>query len=244
MSMYNVNNIYVLVHGAWHGAWCWANLVKKLEAYGHKVLTPSLPGHDSNILNMQGINLKSYVDYLGGVVQVQEQKVILVGHSMAGVVISQLAEKMPERIKKLVYVAAFLPENGHSLMNEAKQATEPGVSKITKIDDINNLIILEKPEYVNDIFFNRCEIKDAEYAVSKLQANEPFQPFIDPIGISSERFGSVEKLYIECSDDHAVSLEDQRRMHRKVQIDKICLDADHSPFISKVDDLTGALCSC
>lgn len=237
-------HIYILVHGAWHGSWCWEEVVRKLEDQGHKAIAPDLPGHGEDNLWLNNISLKTYVDFIEDLVLAQEASVILVGHSMAGVIISQVAENIPEKIKKLVYVAAFIPENNGSLMQEARQGSTAGVSTETRVDELNNEIILNKSERAKELFFNCCNEKQAEHALLKLQANEPFRPFVDTVEISQARFGKVDKLYIECLNDNAVTIEDQRRMCGKIPLEILRIDTDHSPFISRVGQLTEALCSC
>lgn len=78
---------YVLVHGAWHGAWCWQKVVPLLEARGNKVITFDLPGHGDDTTKPENVTLADYVNKLVSVTNAQKGPVILVGHSMAGVVI-------------------------------------------------------------------------------------------------------------------------------------------------------------
>lgn len=83
--------VYVLVHGAWHGSWCWRKVVPLLRAKGHTVFTPDLPGHYRSATPCADVTLKTYVDSISDLIVSNNHKVILVGHSMAGVVISQVA---------------------------------------------------------------------------------------------------------------------------------------------------------
>ncbi len=107
---------YVLIHGAWHGAWCWDKVVPLLEKEGHKVEAPDLPGHGNDKTPIPEISLQAYADRVCEILDAQSEPVILVGHSMGGVVITQAAENRPEKIKKLVYLTAFLLQNGEFLL--------------------------------------------------------------------------------------------------------------------------------
>lgn len=83
---------YLLVHGAWHGGWCWRKVVPLLEAQGHKVLAPTLPGHGEDKTPAAAVTLRSYADTICRLAGAQTKPVILVGHSMGGIVITQAAE--------------------------------------------------------------------------------------------------------------------------------------------------------
>ena len=103
---------YVLIHGTWHGAWCWDKVIPLLEQAGHAAIAPDLPGHGKDKTPIPEVTLHAYVNRVCETINAQTEPVILVGHSMAGVIIIQAAEECPERIKMLVYVCAFLPGNG------------------------------------------------------------------------------------------------------------------------------------
>src|SRR5579863_452574 len=104
---------FVLIHGAWLGSWCWDDVARRLESLGHDVETPELPGHGGDPTPVSVITLQSYVD---AVADEMEQDAVLVGHSMAGIVISTLAEQKPESISSLIYLAAYLLRPGESIV--------------------------------------------------------------------------------------------------------------------------------
>jgi len=108
---------YVLVHGAWHGSWCWKRVRKALQEQGHEVFTPTLTGvgERSHLLSQQ-INLETHILDVVNLIRWEElSNVVLCGHSYGGVVVRGAADRIPERIAALVYLDAFLPENGQSL---------------------------------------------------------------------------------------------------------------------------------
>lgn len=231
---------YILIHGAWHARWCWKYVTPLLKSHGCNVIDPDLPGHGDDTTLLKDISLDAYVKYVIDLVKAQNNPVVLVGHSMAGVIISQVAEYIPQHIDRLIYVAAFVPENGFSLMQEARKSSSPGVSTETSIDENDNTICVNKSDRVRDLFFNCCTENDANFAMTSLQM-EPFKPFVDPIQISNEKFGSVKKTYIECLNDKAVLAEDQKRMYSKIACDVISIPADHSPFFSATEDLVNII---
>lgn len=241
--MHPSKNYYILLSGAWHSSWCWKYITPILLSKGHSVITPDLPGHGSDTTVFSSITLKSYVDYISKMIISSNTLVTLVGHSMAGIIISQLADIMPEKIDRLIYIAAYIPENSGSLMSEAKQSKSFGISKEMIINAAKCEIDLKKSPKVKEIFYNTCTEDDANEALLQLK-KEPLLPFYDPITISKERFGKIKKLYIECLQDKAIQPEDQKRMYVNADCDVVTLkDADHSPFLSTPTALVDAILS-
>jgi pimeloyl-ACP methyl ester carboxylesterase len=108
---------YVLVHGAWHGSWCWKRVRRALEGQGHEVFTPTLTGvgERSHLLSRE-VNLETHILDVVNLIRWEELwNVVLCGHSYGGVVVRGAADRVPERIGALVYLDAFVPENGQSL---------------------------------------------------------------------------------------------------------------------------------
>src|SRR5262249_21839783 len=108
---------FVLVHGAWHGAWGWYRVRALLAAEGHTVSVLDLPSHGIDRTPAKGITLADYVNAVVAVVDAAAEPVVLVGHSMAGVVISSVAEARPQKVASLIYLAAYLVPSGKSLLN-------------------------------------------------------------------------------------------------------------------------------
>lgn len=221
---------YILLHGAWHANWCWYRVIPLLKAQGDIVLTPNLPGHSENKIPFKVITLKTYIDEVTNLIRLQNRPVILVGHSMSGIVISQLAENIPEHIEALIYLSGFIPNNGCSLVQEKRKAKIQEVAKEIIVDEPNNRIKLNLSFRIQKLFFNTCNKEDANWAMNKLQ-DQPFRPFIDTVTLSSHRFGKVPKFYIECLRDNAIRIEDQKRMHSKIEAKVFSLNTDHSPFL-------------
>jgi pimeloyl-ACP methyl ester carboxylesterase len=97
-----------LIHGAWHGRWCWEKLIPKLERNGHTVVARDLPGLGSDRTPAAEITLQAYVDAVCGQLAKEAEPAVVVGHRMGGVVISEVAERIPEKVKALVYLTAYL----------------------------------------------------------------------------------------------------------------------------------------
>ncbi|HDR7378734.1 MULTISPECIES: alpha/beta fold hydrolase [Bacillus] len=227
----------VLVHGAWQGEWAWELVKPQLEALGHTVITLDLPGSGKDTTPSQNITLDSYVDAVTATINQQTEKVIVVGHSMGGIVITQTAELIPNKIDKLVYLCAFLPQNGESLGSKLDGEAGPQFS-INENDMTAELI----PNLIEKTFLNATENEEIKEASSKKMCPQPLGPFQQQLKISEENFGTVDRIYIETTLDRAIPIDFQRRMNTETPCSKIItLEADHSPFFSKATELVNCL---
>jgi pimeloyl-ACP methyl ester carboxylesterase len=120
---------FVLVHGAWHGGWCYARVAELLRARGYRVFTPTMTGLGERVhLASADITLSTHVTDIVNVLKFEDlHDVVLCGHSYGGLVISGVVEAVPDRIAALVYLDAFVPENGqslHDLVPESNRARQ------------------------------------------------------------------------------------------------------------------------
>src|ERR1700686_1339126 len=116
---YSAMTDYVLIHGAWHGSWCWTRVRRLLAAAGHQVFTPTLTGvgERSHLLS-RDVGLDTHIaDVANLMIWENLRDVVLVGHSYGGVVARHVADRMPDRIRSLIYLDAFVPENGKTLFD-------------------------------------------------------------------------------------------------------------------------------
>lgn len=233
---------FVLVHGSWHGAWCWHRVVPELEALGHRVLAPDLPGHGDDATPVAQLSLKAYAESIAAVIRGATEAVVLVGHSFGGIVISQAAELVPERISRLVYLSAFLPANGQSLSRLAAADAGNPVASSLRISADQQLASLD-PARVGELLYPDCPESDVALARQRLRA-EPLVPFITPVAITAGRAGSIPRSYIECRDDVAIPLWFQRQMQAGMPCDPVhALPTGHSPFFAAPGELARLLAS-
>ncbi len=231
---------FVLVHGSWHGSWCWCRVVPELEALGHRVLALDLPGHGDDATPVARITLAAYAECVAAVVRGAAEPVVLVGHSFGGIVISQAAELIPERISRLVYLSAFLPANGQSMSRLATADPDNPVATSSSISADQQLISLDLVR-VRELLYADCPDSDVALAIERLCA-EPVRPFITPVALTSGRGGSVPRTYIECLNDIAIPLWFQRQMQATVPCDPVyALPAGHSPFFAVPAELARLL---
>ncbi len=226
---------YVLIHGAWHGSWCFEKFAPLLaEKTNSNVYISDLPGHYNNQADFKNVTLDSYVDSVANFIESNiDGKTILVGHSMGGVVISQVAERLSSKISHLVYISGFIPDKNGSLVEERQKAKFPSVSLKAKIDDANYSMSLDHDSCI-EFFYNNCRLEDIEFALKHLQ-KQPLLPFVSNVSLG-EGFDNTPKTYIECLQDKAIHIEDQRRMNR-VCDNVFSINTDHSPFFSAPEEL-------
>jgi pimeloyl-ACP methyl ester carboxylesterase len=233
---------YVLVHGSWHGGWCWHRVVAGLERSGHRVLAPDLLSLGRDFTPYASVTLSAWADQIAALVRAEDEPVVLVGHSRGGIVISEVAERIPQRVRGLVYVTAFLLENGQTLQDIAGQDDESLVlPSLVLAEDLLSASFRETA--ARDAFYGQCSEEDVVLALSLLRP-EPMAPIATPVRTTTERFGRVPRVYIECDADRAISLAMQRRMQSALPCrTRITLRSDHSPFLSCAPELTVALLS-
>lgn len=231
--------IFLLIHGAWHGSWCWDKITSNLTKAGHTVLAPDLPGRKNNTFSHSEITLQTYVDFLKKLIEGFNQKIVIVSHSFGGVIATQLANEIPDKISTLIYVCAFLPENSESLMDIAK-ATNHKQQPDSMIVDSSGMTISMQTSSATGLFFNCCSTNIQKWAVDQL-CPEPFYPMTEKVKISDRSLANIPKTYIECTLDNALTIEAQRKMCKKHDCTTLTLHTDHSPFLSMPDELTSQL---
>lgn len=236
------SNTYVLVHGAWQGAWAWDQVKPQLEKEGHKVVTVDLPAHGADTTAFSEVSLQSYTDKVVQAIDAQQGPVILVGHSMGGTVISNASEARPDKVKKAVYVAAYLLKDGETLLKTSETDTESQIGANLAFEN-GGATARIKPEALVNIFCADC----AETEAARLRSNagsEPLAPLTQPVKLTDANFGRVPRVYIETTKDLAVGPALQKRMYTATPVEQVfTMDTGHSPFLSQPDVLARHLLS-
>ena len=223
---------FVLIAGAWHGAWCWQKIVPLLEAQGHRVRTPELPATGADHSDPAAVSLESWARFVADAVGAEPEPVILVGHSRGGVIISRAAEIVPEKMRGLVYLSAYLLPAGGTLAESAR-ADHDSLVPPNMVPAAGGITCNLRGSVVRDALFGLCADADYEYALTRMRP-EPLKPLVTPLRVSEQRFGRVPRTYIECSQDRTITLAAQRRMQAALPCDPVlALASDHSPFFSQ-----------
>jgi pimeloyl-ACP methyl ester carboxylesterase len=233
---------YVLVHGAWHGGWCWDKVVSLLRKGGFRVEAPDLPGHGKDKTAISEVSLQAYTDSICKILDAQSEPVILVGHSMGGAVITQAAEYRPEKIRNLVYLTAYLLRNGESIAQVSQRDTE-SLLPPNMVFSENFSHCTVKDESIREAFYGDCPDDDVARAMS-LIVPQSASPFLTPVDSSEKNFGRIPRVYIECLRDRTISPSEQKKMYTDLPCERvISMDTSHSPFFSAPEELVAHLTS-
>ena len=269
----------LLLHGAWHGAWCWEPVARPLVARGHPVVAIDLPGGGLRARDPRAYRsadrsgLATEVSPLGqlsaadcaadAVAAVRELAeahgpVVVVGHSLSGVVLHIVGESVPELVRRLVYVGALAPAPGGTVFGDASgpafadslflglPVSDPATTGVVRIDWES-----PDPDYratARECFYGAVPAELAETARRLLTPDVPARLYSDPVALSVERYGSLERAWVRTGRDLAVPAAAQ-------DVSVAALDAafpehpftvtelatDHSPFLSAPADLADVL---
>lgn len=238
---------FVLVHGAWATSWVWTKITPVLESRGHRVIAVDLPGNGTDSTAPEDVtDFSVYTHYLCGVIDALEGPIVLVGHSGAGLIISQIAEWRPTKVTQLIYISGFLLPSD---MNYKDFCIQYG-----KIDENRNtaahLLVMSKdglttsikPNDAIKLFFNNTNPVEAEEAANKLRPEPERGRTGAAAKLSENNFGRVPRTYIECLQDNTVLLDYQRKMQDLTPCDStFTLDTDHAPQLSRPLELARIL---
>jgi pimeloyl-ACP methyl ester carboxylesterase len=231
---------YLLIHGAWHAAWCWDGIVAGLARAGHRAVAIDLPGMGADRAPLADASLDSWSQRVVGELERFDTPPILVGHSMGGMVITAAAQKAPQRIAGLVYVCAFLPQEGESLASLISRA-EGGDSVLEQQVSPDGVASVVPPDAALRAFYGACDPAIARAAAARLTP-QPLQPVLDPLPAGNLAAAALRKTYVECTRDGAIPVSLQRFMWARVPGIRVhTLTADHSPFLSTPDGLLQVL---
>lgn len=234
--MDNSKKTYVLVHGAWHGAWSFLKTEQKMEQSGAKVISFDLPGHGNDKTDISQVTFDSYVEKVKQEITKINTPVILVGHSLAGFIISKVAEDLPNLIEKLVFIAAMIPNNQKTVFDTLK---EDSGSQL-----LQNLIFAEdqswatvSEETLKSIVYNGASDKQIAEAGPQL-VRQATQPFFVPVTTSDNAFGKIDKTFIVCEKDKILSATAQKELAKITNCNKtISINTGHVPSIENPESL-------
>jgi len=233
---------FVMVHGAFSGAWVWEPLTEALEAAGHTVEAPDLPGSGEDRTPVAEVTLDAYADRICAVLRESPEPAVLVPNSMGGVVATQAAARCPERVAAIVYVCAFVPQDGESLI-ALTQLPEGADDEIQA-----NMVVEGDPpvarmpeEAARGAIFGCCSDEVVAWALPQRQA-QPVLPFTEAVDLGGFDFAGIPRSYVLCKRDRSIPPALQRRMHETAGCTPVIeLDTDHAPHLSRTAELAEIL---
>lgn len=236
---------FLLIHGAMGGAWCWERVIPGLEAAGHTSVAIDLPGQGADTTPLEQITLYRYADAVCDALDRLDGPVLLTGHSMGGMVITQAASQCPEKLAGLIYVAAFLPQPGESLIEITHLPEAAGDSvQANLVVEGDPPVSTMPPEAAPEALYHCCTQEQIDWALPR-RASQPVIPFTQPFtppDADTGLFDALPRAYVTCLQDRAIKPAAQRLMYTRAACDPVVeIDTDHSPWLSRTDELVGAL---
>jgi pimeloyl-ACP methyl ester carboxylesterase len=264
---------FILVHGSWMGGWAYERIIPALVSRGHVAIARDLPGHGLNASiprafleaaedreafakepsPMAHLTLQDFVASVVDTIEPlrsRDIRPILVGHSISGLVLSTIAEQMPEAIAQIVYLSAFMPSPGLSAADySASSENAAGLAGALLRGNPRETGALRMDVRSTDVayreackaaYFADLSPAQIEAFTHLLTPDSPLLPFVTPVDVSARRWGSVRRHYIKCAQDKAITLPLQERFIRDA--DRLTpgnltrvhtLECSHSAFLSQ-----------
>lgn len=234
---------FVLIHGGFHGAWCWSRLISELEQLGHRAIAIDLPGHGQRRDEDSTLALRREA-----IVDILEPGDVLVGHSGGGFDITLAADAVPDRVGHLVYLAAGLPLEGRPLL-EATGGAKSGEDVGTLNETISSTVVqtnargrMEWTDFAaaRDLFFHDCDEDTARWAFGQFSPAPP-EILIEPVSLP--RFWSAElpRSAIICREDRALPFATSMAFAGRLGVMPRLIAGSHSPFLSRPAELAAML---
>lgn len=214
-----------LVHGAWHGAWCWEMLTPLLQQAGHEVIAPDLPSEDGSA------SFDSYADVVCTALSDCDDDVVVVGHSLGGATATLVADRRP--VRHLVYLCAAVPQSERSLLDQSIEQPDMVRADWTKglsEPDSQLRTVWVQPDVTRALLYADCDERTAAKAIDRLRPQSAY-PFGVPCALAEHP--PVRSTYIVCADDQLLNPEWSRRTARHIGAELVELPGGHSPFLSR-----------
>jgi pimeloyl-ACP methyl ester carboxylesterase len=235
---------FVLVHGGFHGAWCWGRTIPELEALGHEAVAVDIPGHGARVheeATMPG--------RLDAVLEVLQPGDVLVGHSGGGLEITRAADAAPQLVGHLVYLAAALPLEGR-LMQEALVYRDDGVTEADydvggilqhlRIGEDGSMAIADA-EGARALFYHDCDDATVRWAFEHLTPEKAGDTATTPVSVPRFWEAALPRSFIVCLQDRAQPRWLADVTARRLGVEPLAIDASHSPFLSRPRELAQLL---
>ncbi len=231
---------FVLIHGGFHGAWCWSRTIPELESLGHEAIAIDIPGHGERVQEVATMTSR-----LEAVLAVLQPGDVLVGHSGGGMEITRAADAAPELVSHLIYLAAALPLEG-LLMQEALvyrdgSSTEgdydvTGMLKHLRFNQDGSMAFATV-EGAQELFYHDCDAATARWAFDRLSPEMAGDTATTPVSVPRFWEAELPRSFIVCLQDRAQPRWLADVTARRLGVEPLAIDASHSPFLSRPAEL-------
>jgi pimeloyl-ACP methyl ester carboxylesterase len=234
----------VMVHGAFGGAHTWEPVTPGLQAAGHTVEAFDLPAQGQDPTPLEQASLDAYAAKVIDVLS-QGPPAVLVGHSMGGMSVTQAAARAPELIQALIYVAAFVPQEGESLLQLTRRPEAAGDMIQANIQIEGDPPVARMSDAANrEAIYNCCTDEQADWGVAR-RGVQPVVPMGQPLQLAPDKldaFTALPRRYITTLQDNSIPPAMQRFMFERAGAAPVLeIDTDHAPYLSRRQELVEAL---
>jgi pimeloyl-ACP methyl ester carboxylesterase len=188
---------FVLIHGAWHGGWCWAGVIKELGKAGHKAIAPTMLGHYKND-DRSKICLNDYIQKIMETLQSIDGPVVLVGHSSAGFLVQSVAAKTPEKIDHLIFNNAFILPDGKCQFDIVPPDVAQGMTQAASASPDNCVPVME--DFIRNVLMADASVEEQTELISHL-VPQPLALFTSPVNLDGFNKGDFKKTVLFCKND-------------------------------------------
>lgn len=230
-------NTFLLLHGALRGAWLWEKVMPLLTSSGAYAIAIDLPGHGKRSSDRREMTMSSYIEDVVGFIKRENLKdLVLVGHSMSGIVISKVAEEIPERLKHLCYVAAVVPKHNDALIDLLPSARQTALRTMQgKITEIHGPI-----ETLKTMYFTDLEGEEQEHYLRQLTP-EPLQVFFETIRFKTFPEVSIPRTYVMGMKDQSLPPDLTTGFAERLGVKPVQIQAGHDMMVSKPAEVAEVL---
>lgn len=233
----------LLIHGSCHGAWCWRDLIPALEHLGHAPTAIDLPGNGDDTTPLADVTLEATRD---AVLAASTPDSIILGHSWGGFPISAAAAADPDAMRALIYLSAYVPVSGKSMVDMRKASPRQTILDAV-VRSPDGLSYSVRPEHAGDLFYHDCPEETVAFALAHL-GPQAIRPQDTPLDLG-DRFETVPKFFIRGTEDRTIPPEYQEQMTRgwpghhvmTMPTSHSSFFADPSGLAARIDRITGML---
>ena len=227
---------FVLVHGGFHGGWCWREVANALRARGHHVFTPTQTGcGERSHLLTKDITLDTFVDDIANVIQWEDlQDLILVGHSFGGNSISGVADRMPERIRHLIYLDAVMLEGGQTMFGQIP--SEVAASRL-KAAEASGGLSITPPDAA---YFGIVDEAQVKFVQARLTP-QPLGVYTSPLNLAHAVGNGLSAVYVQCTNPSFAMLQSSRHWVKAHGMKRVEIATGHDAMVTAPGLLTDLL---
>ena len=228
---------FVLIHGAWHGGWCWSGVIQELEKAGHTAEAPTMPGHNPDDDRSQ-IKFDDYIDKISDVLSRQPRPVVLVGHSSGGYMLQAAAPRVPDKISRSIFLNAFILPEGKSQFDLVPPEASEAMTAAAQASPDNCVPIIE--DFVRDMLM-AGEPTELQDALIKHLVPQPFALFTTPVTTEAFNELAIPKKVVFCKGDVSLPPGAYLGMAQGLgDFDLIEVDGSHEAFFTNPEVVAGA----